>query len=102
MACLVGVVLAVVVCGFATMAGLDRAARPHLVRKSRDMESARHAFVALSDAMIAYRTSGNERPKPEVVYCAMAKHSWLQPKGDISNPYYADPAMRGCGEVKSN
>lgn len=100
MACLLGVVLAVVVCGFATMAGLDRAVRPHLVRKSRDMES--RAFVALSGAMVAYRTAGSERPKPQVVYCAMAKHSWLQPKGDISNPYFADPAMRGCGEVKSN
>jgi hypothetical protein len=32
----------------------------------------------------------------------MAKRSWLQPEGDISNPYYADVAMRGCGEVKSN
>lgn len=70
--------------------------------KSSDIESARHAFAALSDAMIAYCTAGNEQPKPQVVYCSMAKRSWLQPKGAISNPYYADPAMRGCGEVKSN
>jgi len=72
------------------------------VAKSGDIESARHAFATLSDAMIAYRTAGDETPKPQVVYCAMAKHSWLQPKGEISNPYYADAAMRGCGEVKSN
>jgi hypothetical protein len=30
----------------------------------------------------------------------MAKHSWLQPKGEVNNPYYADEAMRTCGEVK--
>jgi hypothetical protein len=32
----------------------------------------------------------------------MAKHSWLQPKGEVSNPYYADEAMRTCGEIKEN
>ena len=68
--------------------------------RSTDLESARHAFAALSDAMIAYRAAGNEQPAPQVVYCVMARHSWLQPKGEISNPYYADPAMRGCGEVR--
>ncbi|MGZ8854065.1 MAG: efflux RND transporter permease subunit, partial [Thermoanaerobaculia bacterium] len=78
------------------------AARAAEVAKSSDIESARHAFAALSDAMIVYRTTGSEHPKPQVVYCSMAKRSWLQPKGPISNPYYADPAMRGCGEVKSN
>ena len=70
--------------------------------KSSDIEAARDAFATLSDAMIAYRAAGNEQPKPQVVYCPMAKHAWLQAKGDISNPYFADPAMRGCGEVKSN
>jgi Cu(I)/Ag(I) efflux system membrane protein CusA/SilA len=78
------------------------AAAAGALAKSGDIERARHAFAALSEAMIAYRASGNERPKPQVVYCSMSEHSWLQPKGDISNPYYADPAMRSCGEVKSN
>ncbi len=67
--------------------------------KSNDIEAARRAFATLSDAMIAYRGAADEKPKPQVVYCSMAKHSWLQPKGDISNPYL-DPAMRTCGEVK--
>ena len=49
--------------------------------------------------MIAYRENGSEKPKPEVVYCSMAKRSWLQPAGDITNPYYADAGMRGCGEI---
>jgi Cu/Ag efflux pump CusA len=70
--------------------------------KSNDIQAARHAFATLSDAMIAYRAAGKERPEPQVVYCPMAKHSWLQVKGNISNPYFTDPAMRGCGEVKPN
>ncbi|HEX7418620.1 MAG TPA: efflux RND transporter permease subunit, partial [Thermoanaerobaculia bacterium] len=78
------------------------AARAGEVAMSNDIESARHAFGALSQAMIAYRGTGREDPKPQVIYCSMARLSWLQPKGAISNPYYADPAMRGCGEVKSN
>jgi copper/silver efflux system protein len=80
----------------------DIAASAAMHAKSSDLESARHVFAALSDAMIAYRTAANEQPKPQVVYCSMAKHSWLQPEGEISNPYYADPVMRSCGEVKSN
>lgn len=68
--------------------------------KSSDIESARRSFAMLSDAMIAYRKAGNEQPSPQVVYCVMARHSWLQPKGDISNPYFADPGMRECGEVR--
>jgi hypothetical protein len=77
------------------------AAQADAVAGTDDIEKARQAFAALSDAMIAYRATTSE-PKPQVVYCSMAKHSWLQPKGNITNPYYADPAMRSCGEVKSN
>ncbi|MEO8035281.1 MAG: efflux RND transporter permease subunit, partial [Acidobacteriota bacterium] len=78
------------------------AAKAEVLSKSRDVESAREVFAALSDAMIAYRTGATERPKPQVIYCSMAKHSWLQPKGTINNPYYADAGMRGCGEVQSD
>jgi hypothetical protein len=67
---------------------------------SADVEAARASFAALSDAMIAYRAAGGETPKPDVVYCSMVKHSWLQPRGAIANPYYADAAMRGCGELR--
>jgi hypothetical protein len=66
-----------------------------------DLAQAREAFAELSDAMIAYRNKAAEEPKPEVVYCPMVKHSWLQPKGEINNPYYSDdPGMKSCGEVK--
>ncbi|HEV8658290.1 MAG TPA: CusA/CzcA family heavy metal efflux RND transporter, partial [Thermoanaerobaculia bacterium] len=78
------------------------AADAERLANSGDIDRARHGFAVLSDAMIAYRARSNERPRPQVVYCSMAKHSWLQPKGEITNPYYAEAAMRGCGEVKSN
>jgi len=68
--------------------------------KMTDVEAARTQFADLSDAMIAYRAEGKEKPRPQLVYCSMVKHSWLQPPGAITNPYYADPAMRGCGEIK--
>jgi copper/silver efflux system protein len=68
--------------------------------KSADVEAARASFAAVSEAMIAYRAAGDEKPKPEIVYCSMVKHSWLQPPGTIANPYYADAAMRGCGELR--
>jgi Cu(I)/Ag(I) efflux system membrane protein CusA/SilA len=67
---------------------------------SGDVESARTSFAELSEAMIAYRAASGERPKPQLVYCSMAKRSWLQPPGAIANPYYADAAMRGCGEFR--
>jgi copper/silver efflux system protein len=77
------------------------AARAEAVAKTTGIEAARHAFAELSEAMIAYRNESKEEPKPVVVYCSMAKHSWLQPKGPISNPYL-DASMTACGEIKSN
>ena len=77
------------------------AAGADALAKIADIEKARDAFATLSDSMIAYRASANEGPKPQVVYCSMARRSWLQPAGAITNPYYADPAMRSCGEIKS-
>jgi hypothetical protein len=51
--------------------------------------SARQAFAALPDAMIVFRAGSDEHPKPQVLYCSIARHSRLQPKGEISNPYLA-------------
>jgi Cu(I)/Ag(I) efflux system membrane protein CusA/SilA len=79
----------------------DIALKAETVAKSGDLEAARLAFASLSDAMIVYRATGKEKPKPDIVYCSMAKKSWLQPKGAIANPYFAGDAMRGCGEVRS-
>jgi len=87
----------------AKQAGQERiASRAALLSRSASMDTARDQFAALSEAMIAYRNAGDEKPKPEVVYCSMAKRAWLQPAGNVANPYYADAAMRGCGEIKSN
>ena len=77
------------------------ATRAEAVSKTTGIEAARHAFAELSEAMIAYRNESKEEPKPVVMYCSMARHSWLQPKGPISNPYL-DASMTTCGEIKSN
>jgi len=77
----------------------DIAAKASTLSTAKTLDTARNTFAALSDAMIAYRATSDERPKPQLVYCSMAKHSWLQPKGEISNPYL-DASMRTCGEIK--
>ena len=67
--------------------------------KATDIASAREAFGALSTPMVRYRemASGD---RPVVVYCAMAKKAWLQPDGEIGNPYYGQ-SMAKCGDVVS-
>jgi hypothetical protein len=76
------------------------ASKASAVASAGDLEASRHAFAELSDAMIAYRKESKEEPKPVVAYCSMAKHSWLQPKGPISNPYLG-ASMTTCGEIKN-
>jgi hypothetical protein len=68
------------------------------VADAADLKAARAAFGKLSDEMIAYRKDA-KGDKPVVAYCPMVQQSWLQPAGEIGNPY-ADAAMRGCGVVK--
>ena len=77
------------------------ASKASAVASAGELESARHAFAELSDAMIVYRSESKEEPKPVVAYCSMAKHSWLQAKGPISNPYLG-ASMPTCGEIKTN
>ena len=67
------------------------------VEKSRDLAGARRAFGALSDEMIKVRNT-TKGARPAVYYCSMVKKSWLQPKGQVGNPY--DSAMALCGELK--
>ena len=68
------------------------------VAKSRDLPSARRSFAALSDEMIKVRNA-TKGARPAVYFCPMVKKSWLQPKGQVGNPY--DKAMEVCGEIKS-
>jgi hypothetical protein len=68
------------------------------VAKSADLKAARDAFAPLSDEMLKVREAATGA-RPSVYYCPMVKKSWLQPKGDIGNPY--DQAMEKCGMMKS-
>ena len=76
------------------------AAKADVLANATDLAASRKAFAALSDSVIAFRAKTNADAAPMVVYCAMEKKSWLQPKREISNPYVA-PSMRKCGEVKA-
>ena len=65
--------------------------------EAADLTAARGAFSELSKLMVRYR-SQVEGERPVVVYCPMVKKSWLQPDGEIGNPY-SGSAMASCGEV---
>ena len=63
-----------------------------------DLKAARTAFAVLSDEAIKYRET-RCCEKPVIAYCSMERKSWLQPAGEIGNPYVGD-AMRNCGELR--
>jgi len=61
------------------------------------LEEARERMKALSRPMALWATLS--KPKGvDVVYCSMAKGSWLQRPGPVRNPYYG-ASMLQCGEV---
>ncbi len=67
------------------------------VAKATTLEGVREAFRQLSKPMAMWGTMS----KPagvDVVFCSMAKGSWLQKSGGIKNPYYG-ASMLACGEV---
>ncbi len=64
-----------------------------------DLATAREAFYEMSKPMVRLnKLLAGERLN--VVYCAMAKKSWLQRSAEIANPYHGK-AMSGCGEIVS-
>lgn len=67
--------------------------------QAKGLTDAREIFGELSKPMVRFRemASGD---KPMVVYCSMAKKSWLQPEGQVGNPYLGQK-MAECGEVVS-
>lgn len=73
------------------------AKRADVVAKSPDMAKARVAFAALSDELIKVRKQ-IAGARPAVYHCPMVRKSWLQPKGNVGNPY--DPAMQMCGSLQ--
>ncbi|MGN6186883.1 MAG: hypothetical protein ACTHQM_24880 [Thermoanaerobaculia bacterium] len=66
--------------------------------KAADLKAARNSFGPLSDEMLKVREAA-KGDKPSVYYCPMVKKSWLQPKGEVGNPY--DAAMEKCGMLKA-
>lgn len=68
-----------------------------LLAASETLGQAREALFDLSKPMGRYRKlAGIEGSM--VVYCSMAKKAWIQPHGDIGNPYLGEE-MTNCGEV---
>ena len=69
------------------------------VAQASSITQTRDAFGELSKPMVRYRemVSGE---RPVVVYCSMARKAWLQPEGEIGNPYYGQ-SMARCGDVVS-
>lgn len=66
---------------------------------AKDLNGARGAFAELSKPLVRWREAAG-RKGTIVAYCSMTKKSWLQPKGEIGNPYYGK-SMPRCGEVVS-
>ena len=71
------------------------------VEKAADLKSAREAFGALSDAVIAAAKADGwtDVSGLKLAYCPMVKRSWLQAENTLQNPYYGR-AMAGCGEFR--
>ena len=67
--------------------------------EAETLADARESFGKLSKAMVQYRRMTPD-PHPAVAFCSMAQELWLQPTGEIGNPYYGQ-SMARCGEFVS-
>jgi hypothetical protein len=65
--------------------------------KSKTLAEGRAAYKKLSMPMGMW-ASMSKPQGIDVVYCPMAKASWLQKKGAIRNPYHGSEMLR-CGQV---
>ncbi len=74
------------------------AAHAARLAEASDLETAREAFHELSKMMVQYRAKVAGDELPVVMYCSMAKKSWLQLEEEVGNPYYGQ-SMARCGEV---
>jgi Cu(I)/Ag(I) efflux system membrane fusion protein len=67
------------------------------VAKARELEAARDGFYTASKAMVRLR--GLIQGETGIVaFCPMLKRSWVQPAGELGNPYYGQE-MPVCGTV---
>jgi Cu(I)/Ag(I) efflux system membrane fusion protein len=65
--------------------------------KASSLDAAREEFKQLSERVATWGTMA----KPagvDILFCSMAKASWLQKHGETRNPYYGK-SMLTCGEV---
>lgn len=63
-----------------------------------DLATAREAFYELSKVLVQYRSKLTGDDLPYVLYCPMAKKSWLQLEKKVGNPYEGK-SMETCGNV---
>ena len=64
---------------------------------AKDLAAQREAFKLLSRPFAMWASMSNPAGI-SVVFCSMAKGSWLQNEKKIANPYYGKKMLR-CGEV---
>lgn len=65
------------------------------LQETTDLAAARTVFAALSEELIEFQQfTATDRV---VAYCPIEKKRWIQPTGQIENPY-GDASMRRCGE----
>ena len=65
--------------------------------QAKTLDEARASFKKLSMPMAMWVTM-SEPKNIDVLYCSMAKGSWVQKHGKVRNPYYG-AEMLDCGEV---
>ena len=68
------------------------------IAEAKALQTARDAFYQLSMPLVRWHNGVPENARPAVAYCPMHKKSWLQPDGEIGNPYGNMPR---CGEIVS-
>jgi Cu(I)/Ag(I) efflux system membrane fusion protein len=73
------------------------AAGTETIQKAAGIEGARDGFYEVSKALVRYRNLVNGEDGV-VAYCPMVKRSWIQPEGELGNPYKGQ-TMPTCGEV---
>ena len=65
---------------------------------AQDIEASRQAFYEVSKILVQYRSKLPGDDVPSVMYCPMARRSWLQLTDEVGNPYYGQ-SMASCGNV---
>ncbi len=68
------------------------------IAEAKSLQAARDGFYELTKPLVRWHSGVSEGSRPAVAYCPMHKRSWLQPDGEIGNPYGSMPR---CGEIVS-